>query len=336
MKGNKVMEKDLVSIIVPVYNGEAFFKRCLNSLFNQTYKKIEIIVVNDGSKDNSKKILNECSKNDSRLKIINQKNSGVSVARNRGISEANGEYLMFVDADDWISLETVETCIKEIKENSLVRFMMQYADDDALLDVYPCIYNDKNETVSSKQLFEDIISYKVGGHCVYYLYRADIIKNNKIIFPIEIKYCEDLCFVLNVLKHSQTVKIIPNAFYKYYTNFNSATLESQSKIRNLQSLPKLRKKVIEIFPAENKQKYINLYNQTLLSLLLDYYSNFSNLNYKEFKRNVKEIDRMINPMIKEIGENKFNIKWRVFIKLNILNWTFLLYIYMKIYRKVIR
>ena len=74
----------------------------------------------------------------------------------------------------------------------------------------------------------------------------------------------------------------------------------------------------------------------MLSLLLDYYSNFSNLNYKEFKRNVKEIDRMINPMIKEIGENKFNIKWRVFIKLNILNWTFLLYIYMKIYRKVIR
>ena len=336
MEGNNIMKKDLVSIIVPVYNGEIFLKRCLNSLFNQTYKNIEIIVVNDGSEDNSKKILNECLKKDSRLKIINQQNSGVSVARNRGISEANGEYLMFVDVDDWISLETVETCIKEIKENSLVRFMMQYANDEMLLDIYSCLYNGKNEIINAKQLFEDIISYKVGGHSVCYLYRSSIIKENNIKFPVEIKYCEDFCFVLNVLKHCQTIRIIPNVFYKYYVNLNSATLESQSKIRNLQSLPKLRKNVISIFPIENKQKYINFYNQTLLSLLLDYYSNFSNLKYKEFRRVVKEINMEINPMLKEIGKNKFNIKWKVFIKLNILNWTFLLYIYMKIYRKVIR
>ena len=327
------MKKGLVSIIVPVYNAQKYLERCLNSLFNQTYKNIEIVAVNDGSTDDSKKILNILAEKDKRLKVINQKNAGVSSARNKGISEANGEFLMFVDADDWISLETVQVCINNIGKHSMVRFMMQYANDEALLDIYPCFYNDKNMTISAKKLFEDIISYKVGGHCVYYLYRTNIIKDNKIKFLIDIKYCEDLCFVLEVLKKAVTIKIIPNVFYKYYTNFQSATQNFESKIRNLQSLPKLREKVFDIFPTKYRDEYKKLYNQTLLSLLLDYYSSFSTLSYKNFKENVKKINKVIKPMINEIGKDNFNIKWRIFIKLNLLNYIYLLYLYMKIYQK---
>lgn len=327
------MKKGLVSIIVPVYNCESFLERCLKSLLNQTYDKIEVIVVNDGSTDNSNKILNSFVAIDSRIKVFTQKNAGVSCARNRGIIEANGEFLMFVDADDWISLETVETCINNIGKNSLVRFMMQYANDETLLDIYPCLYNGQNKVMSAKQVFEDIISYKVGGHCVYYLYRTNIIKDNNIKFLVDIKYCEDLCFVLEVLKKAQTVKIIPNIFYKYYSNPKSATSERNARISNLQSLPFLRKKVIGIFPEEDKEIYTKLYNQTILSLLLDYYSNFSNLKYDEFKLYVNKIDEVINPMLKEIARDKFNIKWRIFIFLNLSNCIYLLYIYMKIYQK---
>ena len=327
------MKKGLVSIIVPVYNAQKYLERCLNSLFNQTYKNIEIVAVNDGSTDDSKKILNILAEKDKRLKVINQKNAGVSSARNKGISEANGEFLMFVDADDWISLETVQVCINNIGKHSMVRFMMQYANDEALLDIYPCFYNGKNMTISAKRLFEDIISYKVGGHCVYYLYRTNIIKDNKIKFLIDIKYCEDLCFVLEVLKKAVTIKIIPNVFYKYYTNFQSVTQNFESKIRNLQSLPKLREKVFDIFPTKYRDEYKKLYNQTLLSLLLDYYSSFSTLSYKNFKENVKKINKVIKPMINEIGKDNFNIKWRIFIKLNLLNYIYLLYLYMKIYQK---
>ena len=91
-----------VSIIVPVYNVEKYLKRCLESLVNQTLKDIEIICVNDGSTDGSLAILNEYVRNDDRIVVINQENSGQSVARNRGIDVAKGEYIGFVDSDDWV------------------------------------------------------------------------------------------------------------------------------------------------------------------------------------------------------------------------------------------
>ena len=326
------MHNPLVSIIVPVHNAASYLSQCLDSLLAQSYQNIEVIAINDGSQDDSWGVM-QAYKKDKRFHCLTQMNQGVSATRNRAIGLAKGEYMMFVDADDWISLETVQVCINNIGANSMVRFMMQYANDEALLDIYPCFYNGKNITITARKLFEDIISYKVGGHCVYYLYRTNIIKDNKIKFLIDIKYCEDLCFVLEVLKKADTIKIIPNVFYKYYTNFQSATRDDESKIRNLQSLPKLREKVFDIFPTKYRDEYKKLYNQTLLSLLLDYYSSFSTLSYKNFKENVKKINTVIKPMINEIGKDNFNIKWRIFIKLNLLNYIYLLYLYMKIYQK---
>ena len=92
-----------VSIIVPVYNVEKYLERCLNSLINQTLKEIEIICINDGSTDNSKLILEKYASDDSRIKIINQENQGLSIARNNGLKAAKGEYIGYVDSDDWIS-----------------------------------------------------------------------------------------------------------------------------------------------------------------------------------------------------------------------------------------
>lgn len=100
-----------VSIIVPVYNVEKYLKRCLDSLVNQTLKDIEIICVNDGSTDGSLAILDEYVRNDDRIVVINQENSGQSVARNRGIDVAKGEYIGFVDSDDWVSEDYLKSCI---------------------------------------------------------------------------------------------------------------------------------------------------------------------------------------------------------------------------------
>ena len=102
------MEKVKVSIIVPVYNTEKFLKKCLNSLINQTLKEIEIICVDDGSTDNSPTILNDFIKKDNRIKVIHQENSGISVTRNRAVSVAQGEYIGFVDSDDWVDEDFFE------------------------------------------------------------------------------------------------------------------------------------------------------------------------------------------------------------------------------------
>ena len=104
-----------VSIIVPVYNMEKYLRECLDSLVNQTLKDIEIICINDGSKDNSLEILNEYSQKDSRIKVINKENEGQGVARNLGISKAQGEFIGFVDPDDWVELDMYEKMYNQAK-----------------------------------------------------------------------------------------------------------------------------------------------------------------------------------------------------------------------------
>ena len=97
-----MLNKPTVSVIIPVYNVEQYLSKCLDSVINQTFKNIEIICINDGSTDNSLKILNEYAMADKRIIVINQENSGVYAARNKGLQIANGKYISFVDSDDWI------------------------------------------------------------------------------------------------------------------------------------------------------------------------------------------------------------------------------------------
>ena len=109
------MEKK-ISIIIPVYNAEKFLKRCLESVINQTYKNFEVICVDDGSKDNSSKIIEKIAKKDNRIILIKQKNQGVSIARNNAIEKSTGEYIMFLDSDDYMDKNMCEIMIKAINE----------------------------------------------------------------------------------------------------------------------------------------------------------------------------------------------------------------------------
>lgn len=114
------MEKIKISVIVPVFNAEKYLKMCLNSLVSQTLKNIEIICIDDGSTDNSLAILDKFKSKDNRIKIIKQKNYGVSMARNNGISEAQGEYIGFVDADDWVDKDFLKNYIMPLKNIMLI------------------------------------------------------------------------------------------------------------------------------------------------------------------------------------------------------------------------
>lgn len=113
-------EKDKITVIIPVYNVENYLERCLKSILYNTYTNLEIICVNDGSTDNSKKILEDYSKRDKRVVVINKKNAGVSSARNAGIKIATGEYIAFVDSDDWIHEKYFEYLIRGIDTADLV------------------------------------------------------------------------------------------------------------------------------------------------------------------------------------------------------------------------
>ena len=105
----------MISVIIPIYNVENYLKKCIESVINQTYKNLEIILVNDGSNDNSKNIIDEYSTIDNRIKVINKENGGLSDARNAGIEIAKGDYITFLDSDDWIELNMYEKLYQEKK-----------------------------------------------------------------------------------------------------------------------------------------------------------------------------------------------------------------------------
>ncbi|MBS5190333.1 MAG: glycosyltransferase family 2 protein [Lachnospiraceae bacterium] len=112
------MEKKIVSIIIPIYKTEKYLRRCIESVLEQTYKKIEVILVNDGSPDNSLNICEEYEKKDSRVHIVNKKNGGLSSARNAGILVATGDYITFLDSDDYLKLDAIESLFQVLEKTN--------------------------------------------------------------------------------------------------------------------------------------------------------------------------------------------------------------------------
>ena len=147
-----------ISIIVPVYNVEKYIFECVDSLINQTYKNLEIILVDDSSPDNCPQICDEYAQKDDRIKVIHKPNGGLSDARNAGIESATGEYLMFVDSDDYIALDMIEQLIYGISVVNAGIAVCDYTSDDRALDIG---INKKVEVLSSKKAIKSISQQKV-------------------------------------------------------------------------------------------------------------------------------------------------------------------------------
>ena len=134
------MKKLKISVVVPVFNSEKYLEKCIDSIINQTYKNIEIILINDGSSDKSEEICNSYLKTYKNIKLINQSNSGVSVARNNGLKSSTGDYVLFVDSDDWLEKDMLEIMVKEI--------------DNFDIDIVRCEYFVENNPVLEDKYFQ--------------------------------------------------------------------------------------------------------------------------------------------------------------------------------------
>ena len=215
----------LVSIIVPVYNAEKYIDKCINSILDQTYKSIELILVNDGSTDKSEQICIKYAKKDSRIVYAKQSNAGPSASRNNGISRSKGDYIQFLDADDYLDKHSVEILVKAIK------------DVDYVIASYYNI-SESNQEESKKVVRSSLIgSYKkedllphwgglVEEEVFHYtwnkLYRSEFIKED-IRFNEDIKISEDMLFNLDYLSNIKTLKIIDEPIY-YHVLYNQDSL----------------------------------------------------------------------------------------------------------------
>ena len=208
-----------VSVIVPTYNNEQYLARCLFSLVEQTLKDIEIIVVNDGSTDDTSLILDLFAKYDKRFKIINQPNLKQGVARNKGMENALGEYIGYVDSDDWIDLNYFEKLYNSAKKY----------DADIALATNIRIGNGKtkkrlhieNEVLVSTLQEKIDISNQAKNPCpTNKIYRRKMLVDNSITWPQGV-YCEDKLYTIKAIYYSNAIVAVPDVFYYYFRNPNS-------------------------------------------------------------------------------------------------------------------
>lgn len=223
---NEEIMSEKISIIVPVYNAENTLERCINSLVNQTYTNLEIILVNDGSKDKSLSLCNEFSNKDERIKVINKSNGGVSSARNAGLDIATGKFVMFCDSDDMVNCDWCRIMMNEYEENSLLMCKFDEVSNEVIADCEVSIFSydihryDREKFMLLRDIGVGLPTNKI--------YDNAIIQQNNIRFPIGINLGEDLIFVASYLCCiNGNIKYIDCGLY-YYTVQMSSSLSSSS------------------------------------------------------------------------------------------------------------
>lgn len=283
------MKKDLVSIIVPVYNTEKYLEECLVALKNQTYNNIEVILVDDGSTDNSVEICDIFCKDDNRFKVFHRKNHGASATRNFGIEKTTGKYIMFCDSDDTYDLNMVSTMVETIKKHNT--------------DIARCTFNSNTHIEDISDLDDkkfnshdiDILSRFVTnrkhltGFTVLFIVKKDYI----VKLHDKITYMEDLHFVTKLLLNANSVSFVNKKLYTYRPNPTSITRNSSKAISNISSgllcFSELKKMINDNkLLTKDFEKEMN----SMLCLLL--YSKLVLIDRKIYKDNKNEILTIIN------------------------------------------
>lgn len=222
-----------ISVIIPIYNVEKYLARCLDSIVNQTHKDMEIILVNDGSKDNSLDICKYYQKKDPRIIVINKINEGVSVARNIGINVATGKYIAFVDADDWIKPHMYENMLNTIEKYKCNIAFCNYIKDRKNIKTYKRLKVNKdvlgkldiiNELIANMVGWEDIFpKYNYVMGCIWRsIYNRDFLNKFNLRFTPGITIMEDLVFNIQSLIYCDKVCINHGFYYHYMQNKTSS------------------------------------------------------------------------------------------------------------------
>lgn len=202
-----------ISVIVPVYKTEGLLDRCVESIVGQTYKNLEIILVDDGSPDNCPAMCDEWAEKDSRIRVIHKENGGVSSARNAALDIATGDYIGFVDSDDWIEPEMYSSLIQKISESGKNIALCSYYAVEISGERYECRCVVDKEVLGKDDYFRFIVLGGDGGYIWNRLYDADILK--EVRFDEDIWYSEDLLFNFKTAQKSNGAAILDKIEYNY-------------------------------------------------------------------------------------------------------------------------
>ena len=318
------MMNEKVSVIVPIYNVEKYLTKCIESLLNQSYENIEILLVDDCATDKSGEIAKQFEAKDNRCKYIKrEKNGGLSAARNTGIINATGDYLMFVDSDDWVSKDFVKKMLKKAKEE----------DSDIVVCDYMMVTNESEKSANSLEPLknESTINEKIAyirNHACTKLFRKKFWDKEDLMFPENIKRGEDMGITIPLLTRAKKISIINEPLY-YYMQRDSSISNDKTKRINLDfytdafDLMIKNKKDENMLEIEYHGILEMIYGKTML-MIKHLYSN------KEIKKHLKEFDIKFPNWRKNKYIKNMNFLKKIFVKFAAIRFILILRIMVKI------
>lgn len=325
--------KEIVSIIIPIYNVEKYIEQCLYSIVKQTYRNFEVIIIDDGSNDKSleiaRKIIENCK--DIKFILIKQKNQGVSIARNNALKKANGEYILFVDPDDYLEYRCIEVLVKKSKQTNadIVLYNYRKVVEFENNRIFSMRFNlDKNKIYNGKQIAEMMLEGKMDGYLWNKLFKKNNLINNEFIFEIN-RYVQDWFPVFKEIYNSKRIVFTEDELYYYRQRLTSTVYSKSEKL--LQDYYHAANKILN-YSCDNglSQRKINNFRIRVFSVIIQkYYELFSkNKNiYKNFKR-----DGYNNIFNNKFSSLLFSKDINIKVKFQIIFWKFKIY---RIYKKLI-
>lgn len=279
------MEKQpAVSIIVPVYKVEKYLHRCVDSLLAQAFQDFEVLLVDDGSPDRSGEICDEYAKKDSRVRVFHKENGGVSSARNIGLDNMRGEYVTFIDADDWIDIDCLEKGYSILRRYNLDILQYSYRkiseEDESIISVhiYECDLMNRIEFIK-----QDHYLVCVWGNFI----RTAIVENHHLRFDESLHLAEDQIFIMTTISLSDRIAQTSNIYYNYFQNSSSATHNSKAEdiVESSKALLKFGKKNL-LFKPHIDRMIASFYFDLLLS---DGQAEVLNKTFYEEKMSLKNL-----------------------------------------------
>ncbi|WP_405294870.1 glycosyltransferase family 2 protein [Methanobrevibacter sp.] len=296
-----------VSVIVPVYNASQYIGRTLDSILSQDFDGFEVIVIDDGSTDGSLEIINNALK-DSNVphKIVHQENAGVSVARNVGIDESAGDYLVFVDADDYVSEKHLSSLYNGKTDYSLTLYAKKEGDKLTSLDTY------SQDLISTDDFIKMELNMQITFNFFQLMYRSDIIKDNNIRFTPGIVYGEDTEFAHKALNYGEEIAINNEVTYFYVQHPESAIRTTEYRRFDI---VRIFENIADFYSKNDKEEFSNLIITSRIPKAIFGNMNFffySGYDFDEVMAKMRELN-LFEKLSKYEGDFKFKSKIRLFL-----------------------
>lgn len=301
------MDNVKVSVIVPVYNASQYIGNTLNSIINQDFDSYEIIVIDDGSTDDSLAIINRTLENiEIPHRIIHQENAGVSVARNVGIEASKGDYLVFIDADDYVTPNHLSTLYNGESDFSLILYVKEDGDKLIKMDTYA------EDMITTEDFIKKELNMEITFNFFQLMYKSSIIKDNNIRFTPGTVYGEDTEFAHKALFHGRQIAINNEVTYHYVQHSESAIKTTEYRRFGV---IKIFEDLVDFYNKNNKPELANLIITSRIPKAIFGNMNFffhNGYDFDEVLGKMKELD-LLTKLSRYQGDSKFKLKIRLFL-----------------------